>query len=504
MNTNFNQNHQQGTMTPGEIHNPSRQTKPVQEQEIKVALDVGTTKVVAVAGFRNRNGKIQVVDYSVLQNTGMVQGEIFNLLETADTIRHVKEELEMKLDRPIRKVTVGISGDHIRTLYTREYFIRPEPQELISEADLNKLADMARQSVTINPNEEILDVYPQAFLVDNQVVHGSPVGALGKRFEASFMVVVGNVDKIKKLERSIDMAGLETEDIFLQPIASAKAVMKEPQCQLGMALVDIGGGTSDILICNKGKVRFAGIIPYGGDYITTEIIQKFHLTPSMAEMIKMRYGSVKPDNAEKNITLQIPLDWSPKPLRIKQEMLSETIRFKVDIIVNEIDRFLNEYREFFPGEQIGLGIVVTGGGSQMKNLVQYLQFKLGMDVTAGDPRPLLAPDAKIERLYQPQFATVVGLLDLALDEETQTSDRDEYRSAPHESFSEADKENRAADATLENNARTANTTLDEDDDELDERLKNPASYQMKKKGFFKRILDNFSSGFGKVIDETNN
>lgn len=501
MNTIFNegQNHQPGKMAPQENRGATPPDTNIHEQNLKIALDVGTTKVVAVAGYRNQNGKIQVVDYSVLQNTGMVQGEIFNLLETADTIRHVKEELEMKLGRPIRKVTVGISGDHIRTLYTREYFIRTDPSELISDEDLNQLAQMARKSVIINPNEEILDVYPQAFLVDNQVVHGSPVGALGKRLEASFMVVVGNVEKIKKLERSIDMAGLEIEDIFLQPIASARAVMKEPQCQLGMALVDIGGGTSDILICNKGKVRFAGIIPYGGDYITTEIIQKFHLTPSMAEMIKMRYGSVKPDAAEKNITLQIPLDWSPKPLRIKREMLSETIRFKVDIIINEIDRFLNEYREFFPGEQIGLGLIVTGGGSQMKNLIQYLQFKLGMDVTSGDPRALLAPDAKIERLYQPQFATVIGLLDLALQKEKESQkEPSEWRN---------DKRQEPGSSGISQNNRPQTNTLDgkkHEDKDVDKLLQNPDAFSPKKQNLVKRLLQNFSTIFGKVIDETNN
>jgi len=382
---------------------------------VKVALDVGTTKVVAVAGRFNEHRKIEAIDYAILQNTGMVQGEIFNLMETSQTIKHVMDELAEKTGRKFDKVTVGISGDHIRAIYTREYIIRENPNDLILEEDIEALNNLAKKSIPIDEQEEILEVIPQGYMIDNKVVKGSPIGTIGKRFEASFLVIVGKNKKIEKLIRSVNMAGLEIEDIYLQPIASAKAVLKEPQCHLGVALIDIGGGTTDILICNNGAVRFTGIIPFGGDYLTEEIYRHFHIEPKTAESIKLKYGTALLSNEDKKKVYRLALDWTTRPFEFRLETLSNLIRVKLDQIVHQIDQFIDHYQTFFPGEKINLGVVVTGGGSQLKNIIQYLQYKLGRDVVLGKPGILLAPSPLNEKLAKPQFATVIGLLQLALE-----------------------------------------------------------------------------------------
>lgn len=435
------------------MNEPTDNRQSNEQAPVRVALDVGTTKVVAVAGRFNAHRKIEVIDYAILQNTGMVQGEIFNLMETSQTIQHVMDELQQKTGRQFDKVTVGISGDHIRAIYTREYIIRPEPRELILQQDIDELKELAKKSIIIEEQEEILEVIPQGYMIDNKWVKGSPIGTIGKRFEASFLVIVGKNKKIDKLIRSVKLAGLEIEDIYLQPIASAKAVLKEPQCQLGVALIDIGGGTTDILICNNGAVRFTGIIPVGGDFLTEEIYKHFHIEPKTAESIKLKYGTALLSNEDKKKVYRLALDWTPRPFEFKLETLSNLIRVKLDQIVNQIEQFIDDYQSFFPGEKINLGVVVTGGGSQLKNIIQYLQYKLGRDVVLGKPGILLAPSPINDKLARPQFATVIGLLQLALEKAAQQSpetwtppQRDERSPAGSPTFREAGEEESPATA----------------------------------------------------------
>ena len=459
---------------------------PEIDGEIRVALDVGTTKVIAVAGRLNQNGKIEVVDFSVLANTGMVRGEIFNSQETTYAIAHVKEELEQKIGRPINEVTVGISGDHIRTFYTREYLTRRNPKELIDASELKMLEDLVRENIVINDDEEILDVIPQSLWVEHQPVYSPMIGTMGKRLEAGYMVIVGRMDKIEKLENSIQRAGLKIDDIILQPIASARAVINNSQCKLGVVMVDIGGGTSDILVCNQGKVRFAGVIPYGGDYITSEIFHRLKLTDEMAEYLKVKHGSVMLDSAGKAQVLRLPLKWTSKPLQIKRELLSDVIRYKMDIVINEIDRMLYEYQKQFPAEELKVGMVITGGGSQLKNLIQYLQYKLGMEVQLGDPRHLLSPDPRIKFLFQPQYATVVGLLDIALHKIKIEPDKATVKNEP-ESDSVQDPEE-------------GDTVVSGEGNEPENKQENR---KRRKKGLSFSSITRYLKNIGEVVDKSN-
>ena len=463
----------------------TEQQAPMQEKKkLTVALDVGTTKVVAVAGYLDEHGKIKVADYAILQNTGMVQGEIFNLMETSQAIKHVINELSEKIHQDITHVTVGISGDHIQTIYTRDYIIRDNPEELIMETDIEKLTQRASQSITLEDQAEILEIIPQGYFIDNKLVNGSPVGTIGKRFEGSFLVILGKTKKINKLARSIKMAGLEIEDIFLQPIASARAVLKKPQCNLGVVLIDIGGGTTDILICNKGAIRFTGIIPSGGDYLTEEIYKHFHIEPKTAESIKLKYGSTMLNSEDRKKVYRINLEWSIHPFEFKLETLSNLIRVKLDLIASQIEKFIQEYQSFFPGEIISQGIVITGGGSQLKNMVQYMQYKLGTDVYLGKPGMLLAPSKTSEKLSKPQFSTVIGLLQMALeknDAETALFDREKQEKPQRNNFvpkSEVQAETSGPED------KTEETSYEE---------------ESKKKSIFS-ILNKI---FGKTIDEAN-
>jgi cell division protein FtsA len=408
-------------MTEPNRNHAQKQTPPVRRPEetgnIKVALDVGTTKVIAIAGRKNQYGKLEILAESSLFNTGVVQGEIFNLLKTSHVIRHVMDDLEKKYGIQTDEVSVGLSGDHIRIISTNEYVIRENEDEIIGRDEIKELFERAKKSVFIENFEEILEIIPQGYRVDNSGPVQNPVGYTGRRLEGKFLLVIGNTRKIRKLKKSIEMAGLKTSRIYLQSMASAYAVLNKSQMDAGTILVDIGGGTSDVIIMKNGIVQYTGVIPYGGDYITQEIVKSLHLLPRDAEFLKIKNGSAYASFIDDNLVLEIELPWNKQKRRIKAKLLASIIQTKMEHIASLILNHINRYNELNQGEILMAGSIITGGGALLKHIKQFMQYKLGMEVELGNPNIHLDSNELSGKLNKPIYSTVIGLLKMHLDEE---------------------------------------------------------------------------------------
>ena len=387
----------------------------VSTDEIIVALDVGSTKVIAVAGFLNRNAKVEVLDYAHLYNVGVLQGEIFNLLKTTDTIRHVKEELEMKLGKKIRKVITGISGKHIRTEHISEKLILKDSEDMVDTHHLEQLKKRVKESVNLKEHEDILEIIPQTFRVDDYPEVNDPVGIVGKRLEGKFMVVIGDIKKISLLQKSITDAGLEVEDIRLQPVASAESVLTTEQKEAGVLLVDIGGGTSDLIIVKNNIIRNIGIIAHGGDAVTAEIRSQLDLLPKEAEYIKIKAGSAFAPSIQENDYVEIRLGWMNKVKKIKIKTLAHIIQSKTEQLTSQIDEFIKQYYKNQPGEKLMAGVMLTGGGSAMRHMVQLVTYKLSMDTHHGLPAQYVSSNGKGKELIHYKYSTVLGLLKIGLE-----------------------------------------------------------------------------------------
>ncbi len=383
-------------------------------EKIIVALDVGTTKVVAVAGFLNEHGKIEILDYAQLYNVGVVQGEIFNLLKTADAIKHVVDELSAKLKRKINKVIVGISGAHIRTEHIQEKLILKENDEMVKPDHIEELKQRAVDSLILENGEDVLEVIPQYYHVDNFPPVKNPVGVIGRKLVGHFMVVVGNTKKIGYLKKSIEKAGIVVEDIRLQPVASAEATLTEEQKEAGTLLIDIGGGTTDLIIVKDNIIRDLGVIPMGGDYITQEIKHQLHLLPKEAEKIKIKVGSAFADSVSENDMVEIRVSWS-NPKKIKIKTLAHIIQAKMQLIMQRVDAFVREYYKKYPGDKLMAGVTITGGGSSLKHLLQLVTFSLSMDTHHGLPAQFISSAGKGKELNTYKFSTVLGLLKIGLE-----------------------------------------------------------------------------------------
>lgn len=467
------------------------------DKHYKVALDVGTTKVVAVAGRKNSSGKIEVLGYSKIYNTGVVQGEIFNLLDTATTIRHVKEDMERKFGIEIDRVSVGLSGKHIGMMSFTEHVLHRNFHEVFTPDDLEKLENKIRNAVTLNPDEEILEVIPQSYLIDGKTFTMQPVGAMGRRLEGKFTVVIGNKKKIGLIRQSLEEAGLTGENFYLQSIASAEAVLKKNHMQAGAVLLDIGGGTTDIMIINNGIIRHVGVIPVGGDFITEHISHQLKILTHMAERLKIEYGTALSHHLKDNIYYKLPVEDELINLKVNAKEFATQIENGLDFLSALINMRIQNYEKQFPGEKINAGVFITGGGATLKHLSQYFEYKLGKPATVTAPGMHLAANKFTQELSKPMYATVIGLLKLSLEEENaekleQTSERT-YTAPEHEPV--AVKEPPSVwEAVRDGNDQTVNPP--------EQVQKQPEKTEEKKKngGFIAKFLKNISDFQDKLIN----
>ncbi len=393
----------------------------MEQGNYSIGLDIGTTKIVAIIGKENEYGKIEVLGIGRSKSMGVHRGVVNNITQTIKSIQQAVEQAENNSGLKIGSVVVGIAGQHIRSLQHSDYITRANSEEVINEDDLEKLCNQVYKLVML-PGEEIIHVLPQEYKVDGQAEIKQPIGMYGGRLEANFHVVVGQVSSIKNIGRCIKSAGLDLANITLEPLASSEAVLSQEEKEAGVALIDIGGGTTDLAIFKDGIIRHTAVIPFGGNVITEDIKEGCSIIEKQAELLKMKFGSAWPGENKDNEIVSIPGLRGREPKEITLKNLSKIIHARVVEIVEQVYVEIKNYGHEEQKKKLIAGIVLTGGGSQLKHLKQLVEYITGMDTRIGYPNEHLAGDSD-EEIASPLYATAVGLLMNAVQNGTRAKGR---------------------------------------------------------------------------------
>ena len=405
----------------------------MEQTNISVGLDIGTTKIVALVGKKNEFNKVEILGMGKSKSLGVHRGVVNNITQTIQSIQQAVEEAIINSKQEINDVVVGIAGQHIRSIQHSDYITRENPEEVINEDDIQQLIQQVYKLVML-PGEEIIHVLPQEYKVDGQGEIKEPIGMHGGRLEANFHVVVGQVSSIKNIGRCIKSAGLNMENITLEPLASSEAVLSFEEKEAGVALIDIGGGTTDLAIFKDGIIRHTAVIPFGGNVITEDIKEGCSIIEKQAELLKIKFGSAWPGENRDTEIVSIPGLQGRDPKEISLKTLSKIINARVVEIIEQVFLEIKNYGHNEQKKKLIAGIVLTGGGSQLKHLKQLVEYITGMDTRVGYPSEHLAGDTQ-ESVSSPLFATAVGLLMNAL-EHSNPSDV----SSPNESIDEETQE----------------------------------------------------------------
>ena len=380
----------------------------MEKNELFIGLDIGTTKIVAMIGIVNEYDKLKIIGIGKSKSLGVHRGVVNNISQTIQSIQGAINEAENNSNEKVDKVIVGIAGQHIRSLQHSDYITRENSDQVIDDNDLEKLINQVYKLVMM-PGEEIIHVLPQDFKIDGQSEIKEPIGMFGGRLEANFHVVVGQVSSIKNIARCVKSSGIDFDGITLEPIASADAVLSTEEKEAGVALVDIGGGTTDLAIFKDGIIRHTSVIPFGGNIITDDIKEGCSIIEKQAELLKIKFGSAWPGENKENEIVSIPGLRGRDPKEISLKNLSKIIHARVVEIIEQVYMEIKNYGHEEQKKKLIAGIVLTGGGSQLKHLKQLVEYVTGMDTRVGLPNEHLAGNNSIE-ISNPTFATAVGLV----------------------------------------------------------------------------------------------
>jgi cell division protein FtsA len=375
------------------------------KEKIVAAIDIGTTKIVAIIGMKDENGKIDILGYGNTMSTGVKRGVVLNIEQTVNAIKKAVKKAETQAGLKITDAYVGIAGQHIRSMRNHGYINRDSYDVEISKEDIEALvADVHK--IPIDIGEEIIHVLPQNFIVDNEVGVKNPVGMFGKRLEANFHIVIGQTAAANNIKKCVNRAGINVKKLILEPLASSDAVLTEDEKEIGVALVDIGGGTTDVAIFYEGIIQHTAVIPFGGNIVTQDIKQGCNILERYAEQLKIKYGSSLADKTQENKVVSIPGISGRPPKEISFKNLAHIIQSRMEEIISQVNFELGA-SGILP--QIGAGIVLTGGGALVKNLSQLVSYKTGMEVRLGLPNQNVQSKI-INEVNQPTFATGIGLM----------------------------------------------------------------------------------------------
>lgn len=376
----------------------------MEPSEYVVGLDIGTTKIVAIVGRRNEFGKIEILGMGKSDSFGVARGVVQNIDKTVESIKSAVEEAEAKSGIKIEKVNVGIAGQHIKSVQHRGIKTRSNGEIEIAQADIDALIEDMYKLV-MQPGEQIIHVLPQEYIIDSEQGIKNPIGMAGIRLEANFHIITGQTAAIKNIYKCVQKAGLEVSELTLEPLASADAVLSDEEKEAGVVLVDIGGGTTDVAIFQDGIIRHTAVIPFGGNVITDDIKEGCTIIKNQAELLKIKFGSALASENQENEIVSIPgLRGRPhKEISIKN--LSQIIQARMEEIIEHV--FYEIKNSGFEKKLIA-GIVVTGGGGQLKHITQLIEYITGMDARVGYPNEHLAKGS--DEVTSPLFATSVGLI----------------------------------------------------------------------------------------------
>jgi cell division protein FtsA len=375
------------------------------KEHLLAAIDIGTTKIVAIVGKQTENKKLEILGMSKSPSKGVKRGVVLNIEETVNAIDSTVTEVKKQTGINFKDVFVGIAGQHIKSVRNRGYFNRDSYDDEITKVDIQRLID-DMYKIPIQAGEEIIHVLPQNFIVDSETGIKNPVGMSGKRLEGNFHIVIGQIASAKNISKCINRVGLNVEELILEPLASSEAVLTEDEKEAGVALVDIGGGTTDIAVFYDDIIRHTAVIPFGGNVVTKDIKEGCSILSRQAESLKITFGSALGDLAQEDKIVTIPGISGRDPKEISFKSLAYIIQSRMEEI---IDSAMFEMENSGVIDKLSAGIVFTGGGALLRHLPQLVKFRTGLDVRIGYPVEELATES-IEEVNQPMYSTSVGLL----------------------------------------------------------------------------------------------
>ncbi|HTF20181.1 MAG TPA: cell division protein FtsA [Chryseolinea sp.] len=377
----------------------------MEHEKIVVGLDIGTTKICAIVGRKNEFGKLEVLGMGKAESEGVVKGIVFNIDKTVFAIERAIREAGDQAGIDIAVVNVGIAGQHIRSFVQHGGITRSSKEDEIAIADVERLTqDMYR--MVVPPGSQIIHVMPQDYMVDYEEGIKEPVGMSGVRLEADFHIITAQTNAINNINKCVKRGGLEISDLILEPLASSLAVLSDEEKEAGICLIDIGGGTTDIAIFYDNIIRHTAVIPFGGNIITNDIKQGLGVLPQQAEQLKTRFGRAIAEEASPNDIVSIPGIRNRAAKEISVKNLSNIIQARMEEVIEMAHAEI--ISSGFENRLAG-GIVITGGGAQLANLKQLVEYMTGMDTRIGYPNEHLGK-SKIEMVKSPMFATAVGLV----------------------------------------------------------------------------------------------
>lgn len=391
----------------------------MEKENIAVGLDIGTTKIVAMIGKKNEYGKLEILGVGKSKSLGVARGVVNNITQTIQSIQQAILEAENNSGYKIKDVVVGIAGQHIRSIQHSDYISRSNPEEVIGGSDIDLLINQVHKLAML-PGEEIIHVLPQEFKIDGQSDIKEPIGMYGGRLESSFHVVVGQASSIRNVGRCIQSSGIELSGLTLEPLASSDAVLSQEEKEAGVALIDIGGGTTDLAIFKDGIIRHTAVIPFGGNVITDDIKEGCSIIEKQAELLKVKFGSAWPGENKDNEIVSIPGLRGREPKEISLKNLSKIINARVVEIIEQVFTEVRAYGHEDPRKKLIAGIVLTGGGAQLKHIKQLVEYITGMDTRIGYPNEHLAGNSD-EEISSPLYATAVGLVMNSIENKTQSA-----------------------------------------------------------------------------------
>ncbi len=377
------------------------------EQPIIVGLDIGTTKIAVIAGRKNEFGKLEILGFGRANSNGVKHGQVLNIDETIKAINCALQNcLASNPELEIGEVYVGIAGHHIKSLQTRGDIVRQKTEDEITQAEIDQLIN-DQYKTYIPAGDQIIDVIPQEFTVDNFQNIVKPIGYGGVKLGANFHIITGDKNAIRNINRSVEKSGLQTKDLVLQPLASSSAVMGQEDLEAGVAIVDIGGGTTDLAVFYEGILKHTAVIPFAGENITNDIKTGLGVLKTQAEQMIMQFGSALSDEAKANAFITIPGLRGMPAKEISAKNLANIIQARMTEIMDFVSYHLKQVG--LDNRMLNGGIILTGGGSQLKHLIQLTEYVTGLPARIGFPNEHLAA-GHIEELAKPTYSTCIGLI----------------------------------------------------------------------------------------------
>ena len=457
--------------------------------EIIVGLDIGTTKIACFVGVRGENERVKILGFGKTESTGVEHGVVKNVKDASEAIRRAVDEAAEQANVDIDEVWVGIAGQHIKSRPSQGSVMIPPEHELIEQEDVDRLTN-DQYNTMLEPGEEIIHVFPQQYYVDNEALSREvpPVGVAGKVLKADFHMVTGNVQNLQYIKLAVSRAGLKIKGVVLEPVASAKAVLDDSDRDAGVAMVDIGGGTTDIAIFHDRIIRDTTVLPLAGNAITNDIREGCNILRKQAESLKVKFGSCLVQAVSENDIISIPGIRSQAPREIYVKTLAGIINARTKMIMEQIDYVikLSGY-----GKKLIAGIVLTGGGAQLKNIKDLCELVTATDTRIGIPNEHLEPDSvNYNELMHPMYATGIGLVLYGLEKAEENSEpepaKEEKKKSGFDIFADMDDMPAAPAAPV-----------------VEQPAESPKS-KKKKRGegdFGKAISDFFKTVFDEGIDE---